>query len=118
MNVLWVFKVGSSLHSFSCSTITALSLFHLRGSIHVYISISVIGVVLTPPVIILKAWFCTVSSCFVSFGIAAGNTSIQYSSVGLTYILYVFARVSVVQPHFTPATLLLSASLHFSPISS
>jgi hypothetical protein len=125
MKVLWVFSLalcgisqkGSSLHNFSSRTITALSLLALRGSIPVYISMAMIGVVLTPSVIILRAWFCTMSSCLVSFGIAAGNTSIPYSSVGRSYVLYVFARVSVVQPHFTPATLHMSASLRF-PLSA
>ena len=90
--------------NFSAWIIFLVSLRWLRGCIAVSLSISVIGVECITPVIIHRAWFCTLSSS-CSFVIAVVDHVVEpYSRWGLTVPWYTVLSIFSLAPQMVPAS--------------
>ena len=73
-------------------------------------SSDVMGVVLSPPVIIRIPEFCTVLSLFVLLLEAVLQVAAPYSITGRTYPVYICFRILLFAPQSVPASFFITAS--------
>ena len=92
----WFIVFWSFLSSMECRPVSA--------------SISLIGVLFIPPVIILRHWFCTLSAFWKLPFDAFHQVAMPYSTAGLTYPMYAFLRTDMLAPQLVPDNFFMRAA--------